>query len=168
MEVELKAIADKLGAEFSFSHQKIALADGSRDEQYIYHIDLDYKGATLALTYRYGVLCLGDLEVDFKSKINTPNFTISLENPLLAFFKKENHFRIKCPRANRAFFLNNSFLKELFEWTSKSSFEPLIRGTEGQREYNILSEFPTLFPEKTEVVLPLFNFYKSCIDEFGL
>lgn len=168
MEKELKAIANELGAHFSFSEQKIALADGSRDQQFIYHINLDYKEAKLALTYRYGVLCLGDLEVDFKSNKNTPKFTISKNASLLSIFKKQTHFKIKCPKENQAFFLDNPHLKELYDWTTKSNFDPLIRGTEGQSEFNILTEFPTLFPERTEVVLPLFNFYKSCIDEFSV
>ena len=166
MKQSYEEIAKKLNAEFSFTEQSIPMADGSKDVQYIYYIKVPYNGTTITVRHHEGVLVMGDVFVEFETKKDNLNFSITTYNFIERLFrKKQNNYNIK-GKDSKSFLDNCRALKEVLNLFKTSTFEPIINGTEGQTHFSILTEYNLLLEDKAFMIEPLVEFYKTVIDEF--
>ena len=167
MEEKYQAVAAALNGEFNFTKQKITMADGLKDFQFIFNIKVPYKNEHILVRHHEGVLTMGDVFVEFKSNITEADFSIKTFSLIERLFRKRNSsFKIRA-KTTKPFLVKNEALKEVLNLCKNTSFEPTINGIEGQTHFSILSEYNLLDEDKTHMIVPLVNFYKSFMDEYA-
>ncbi len=168
MEHIYQEIAQKLNGDFSFTQQKITMADGTRDLQFIYNIKIPYMNEVILVRHHEGVLTMGDVFVEFKSNIPEADFSITSYSIFERFFKRNKPaFRIKGKRS-KPFIEKNEALKKVLDLCKSTAFEPTINGIEGQTHFSILTEYNLLMEDKVEMIIPLVTFYKSFMDKYAM
>ncbi len=164
-----EAIAEEEKAEFIFNNELYSLGDDATTPEKIFKLAAEHKGADFWIRNILGTQAVGEAELLIKSPILLPEFEIKSKSHFASIFsRKKSRLKIHCENPTLDLFLHKSpELSLLHDLIKETQFEPYITGENKLDGFLIRTEYHLQFVERTEVIRPLFHFYKKLIDQLS-
>lgn len=167
MKEEFSVLSILENGTFKTSNFVHSLTFGARGFQSTYHLSFKYRGEKITINNLLGSQSYGEVIVELSDTKDNMNFSIETKSSFISLFSlKKGRFNIQSKNNELKSFLNtNSQLKTLHAIIEDTQFEPNFYGEKTKNGYLLKTEYHLQFPERSEVLQPLIDFYKALIDE---
>ena len=163
---EFEKIANEIGAKLIVKQDKVAFSDGSRSPHNYYQLSLNYKEKEISLLNSVGTTPFGRVDCEIGNRNDALNFKLTTSSHLTSLLlRRKNRFNIK-PKSHYLdiFMKTSKGFNQINDIVSQTLFEPTIIAYSDNESFYLKIEYSLHFKNFTQVIKPIFQFYKDYID----
>lgn len=160
-------IANKENGKLLIIDEPVKQYNGAHYYKYCFELSIPYQDTTIKIDNSLSPNPFGIYRAELNLKNQCFKFELDTKSQFRTYLSlNKTRIKLKCKNGNLKDFLkSDKSIKRIEEIIETTQFEPLITGRYENDKYIITSEYHMLMTDKTMVIEPMIEFFKSIIDK---